>query len=350
MKVSSHFFIRILKHFSNTIRFTTFLTRNLGVSVNGIPLQLLDFEASPIHAEPNHHASSSTMTETECRHHIDKLKILNLVANLKGEPSPDDYEKDICALIGDEKPLNGNCVPGIHIKTEENHLNNGVVDWIQNVKHDPSQLDAKACISPSISPAKSDISPVKLGNGDVPKDVDIGTMASNEESHDLLSISIQSTDRSNDSVEKDESGDVFIDFTKDTTVKLNENVEQEVESNEDTSEKKTIKTYASWMGSSECQSSQYSTLKRKKRHSDSSKPPNVLVYSESNDIRANVISTIKHLLHPDRYTIYELKTEQLKTSIWIDNTTLVNMWSICYFYLLLFVLLIMIIFFITFFS
>lgn len=76
------------------------------------------------------------------------------------------------------------------------------------------------------------------------------------------------------------------------------------------------------MGSSECHSSQYSTLKRKKRHSDSSKPPNVLVYSESNDIRANVISTIKNILHPDRYTIYELKAEQLKTSIWIDNTTL----------------------------
>lgn len=272
------------------------------------------------------------MTETECRHHIDKLKILNLVANLKGEPSPDDYEKDICALIGDEKPLNGNCVPGIHKKAEENYLNNGVVDWIQNVKHDPSQLEAIACISPSISPAKSDISPVKLSNGDVPKDADIGTMVSNEESHDLLSVSIQSTDRSNDSVEKDKSGDVFIDFTKDTTVKLNENVKHEVESNEDPSERKKMKTYVSSMGSSECQSSQYSTLKRKKRHSDSSKPPNVLVYSESNDIRANVISTIKHLLHPDRYTIYELKTEQLKTSIWIDNTTLVNMCLICYFY------------------
>lgn len=74
--------------------------------------------------------------------------------------------------------------------------------------------------------------------------------------------------------------------------------------------------------SSECHSSQYSTVNKKKRNVNNKKPPNVLVYSESNDIRTNIIATLKNILHPDRYTIYELKAEQLKTSIWIDNTTL----------------------------
>lgn len=285
-----------------------------------MPLQLLELEPSPIHTKQNHvTASTSSMTETECRHHIDKLKILNLVANLKGEPSPDDYEKDICVLIGDEKPMNGNCVPEIHDKKEDAELNNGVVEWIKSVEHDTTQLDAIARISPSLSPAKTETSPAKIGNGTIHRDTD--TMASSKGSQDLLSVSMQSTEKSEGSAERDESGDVFIDSTKEATVKLNEHIKHDAEGSEDL-EKKTIKTYASSMGSSECHSSQYSTLKRKKRHSDSSKPPNVLVYSESNDIRANVISTIKNILHPDRYTIYELKTEQLKTSIWVDNTTL----------------------------
>lgn len=98
------------------------------------------------------------MTETECRHHIDKLKILNLVANLKGEPSPDDYEKDICVLIGDEKSMNGSCLQEFQEIKEEPHAN-GVVEWIKSVEHDSRQLDAIARISPSLSPAKTDSSP-----------------------------------------------------------------------------------------------------------------------------------------------------------------------------------------------
>lgn len=285
---------------------------DLGVSVNGTPLQLLDFEASPIHSKSNPpQASSSSMTDIECRHHIDKLKILNLVANLKGEPSPDDYEKDICVSI------NETFVSELNEKPDETHLNNGVVDWIKSVEHDSSQLEAIAHISPSVSPAKTDCSPVKCGNGTVHREID--TMTSSKGSQDLLSVSVQSTEKSESSAEKDEHNDVFIDSIKDCTAKLSE---QMLAGNEDLNDKKTTKTYASSVASSECHSSQYSTLKRKKRHSDSSKPPNVLVYSESNDIRANVISTIKNILHPDRYTIYELKAEQLKTNIWIDNTTL----------------------------
>lgn len=278
------------------------------------------------------------MTETECRHHIDKLKILNLVANLKGEPSPDDYEKDICVLIGDEKPVNGNCVQetkiDVHLSsstelnssanpTSSSHLNNGVAEWIKNVEPDTSQLETIARISPSLSPAKTEISPVKIGNGNAHRESDMSTMASSKGSQDLLSV--QSTEISESVTDRDDSGDVFVDSTKETTVNPTENVKVEkvaIERSDNQSENKTNRTCNSSMGSSECHSSQYSTLKRKKRNSDGCKPPNVLVYSESNDIRANVISTIKSILHPDRYTIYELKNEQLKNSYWIDNTTL----------------------------
>lgn len=259
------------------------------------------------------------MTESDCRHHIDKLKILNLVANLKGEPSPDDYEKDICVLIGDETQLNGSCVQDsvkdIEQTNEQRHLNNGVVEWIKSVEHDSTQLDAIARISPSVSPAKTDNSPIKISNGNILHESE---MCTSKGSNDFLSVSMHSTEKS----EQDDGGDVFVDSTKDSTVKLNDKVKHDTGDGSEELDKKTIRTCASSMGSSECHSSQYSTLKRKKRNSDGSKPPNVLVYSESNDIRANVISTIKNLLHPDRYTIYELKTEQLKTSIWIDNTTL----------------------------
>lgn len=289
-------------------------------------MQLLDFEPSPNHAKQVG-SSSNLTTESEYRHHIDKLKILNLVANLKGEPSPDDYEKDICVLIGDEKPMNGNCV---RTTNQNGHLNNGVVEWIQTIEHDPTQLDTIARISPSLSPAKTDVSPVKVGNGNAHRDVDMSSSASQcKGSQEMLDI--QSTEKSESIAQEEELNDVFLDSTRESTVKLSENnkekplEKQESEQttgNGDLREKKTVKTCNSSVVSSEGQSSQYSTLKRKKRNSDGCKPPNVLVYSESNDIRSNVISTIKQILHPDRYTVYELKAEQLKTSIWIDNTTL----------------------------
>lgn len=44
--------------------------------------------------------STNMLTESECR--VNKLRLSNLVANLDGEPSPDDYDKDICELIGYE--------------------------------------------------------------------------------------------------------------------------------------------------------------------------------------------------------------------------------------------------------
>lgn len=354
-------------------------------------MQLFDFESSSTSQQLQHNdlaaagaaagpASANLLTETECRHLLDKLRILNLVANLEGEPSPDDYDKDICELIGNEtapptpsiQAANGRC--GVHvgettISTENDTLPSksplrngnaiGVAEWIKNVEPDSSQLDSIAHISKTPSPsAKIDsaTSPIlqhhRLGNGTIQPDVsDVGTIGgSSKGSQDLLdihsteakkpmgSITIVSVTATSQSVENaftpsdHENNDVFLENTIESPIKLTDHRHRDEKKrsaggSEDFSDSKktTTKTAgkSSSIASSECHSSsQYSTLKRKKRNSDGCKPPNVLVYSESNDIRCNVISTIKNILHPDRYTIYELKTEQLKSTFWIDNTTL----------------------------
>lgn len=332
------------------------------MSVNGSPLQLFDFESSVTSQQHQHNDSASCtnpMSELECRHLLDKLRIFNLVANLKGEPSPDDYDKDICELIGDEplqqapvvQAANGHICVAESITTNHQLSNGsaaGVAEWIKNVETDSSQLEAIAYISKTPSPSskkESSTSPInhRIGNGTIHLDVsDVGTIGgSSKGSQDLLDIQSANdkplqnvTDGSSKDVivhptgSDDENNDVFLDNTVEAPAKSTElnRADEKRKSgggSEDNCDKKTVKTANSSIASTECQSSsQYSTLKRKKRNSDGCKPPNVLVYSESNDIRSNVISTIKTILHPDRYTIYELKTEQLKSSFWIDNTTL----------------------------
>lgn len=64
------------------------------------------------------------------------------------------------------------------------------------------------------------------------------------------------------------------------------------------------------------------TLVRSKGSLHSCKPPNVLVYSDSLATRDSVITTLSSILETDMYTIYPLTTQQAKTKIWIDNTTL----------------------------
>lgn len=53
-----------------------------------------------------------------------------------------------------------------------------------------------------------------------------------------------------------------------------------------------------------------------------SKPPNVLVYSESTTNRENVISTLKNVLEVDMYTVYPLIAQDIRSRVWMDNTTL----------------------------
>lgn len=249
------------------------------------------------------------MTDHECRHHVDKLKILSLVANLKGEPSPDDYDKDITIAIGELKPMNGNCVTA-----KENDAVNDceILAWVDSVSNEVNKSQnvrspLKEHSSPE--PAKCEVSPVKIENGSIRTE------------HRVSCEKL--TDISKDAIPTPDVSENITETASEITVKRNGSIKQGTfdDLDESMSERKSVKTCDS-MASSECRSSQYSTLKRKKRNSDGCKPPNVLVYSESNDIRSNVIETIKKILHPDRYTIYELKTEQLKTSFWIDNTTL----------------------------
>lgn len=55
---------------------------------------------------------------------------------------------------------------------------------------------------------------------------------------------------------------------------------------------------------------------------EQAKPPNILVYSDSNTTKENVISTLKTILEKDVYTIYPLATKDVKNKVWIDNATL----------------------------
>lgn len=290
---------------------------DLDVTVHGNPLQLLELDATPIRAAQQKQASNLTLdnlTESQCRHHIDKLRILNLVANLKAEPSPDDYDKDITIEIENATAsLNG------AVAKENGTLHKDVSEWIKIVESEsqnaPSQLDEvgealilETGVTPvTLSPLPNSSSPMRLENGHIPQDSSTHSPEPSASTHECVDHEEPPTD------------DVFIE--NDQSYKAFESRSDAISASDDVSERKTVRT-ADSMTSSDYQSSQYSTLKRKKRNSDGCKPPNVLVYSESNDVRSSVIATIKNILHPDRYTIYELNTEQLKTSFWIDNTTL----------------------------
>uniref|UniRef100_A0A1L8E040 Putative biotin holocarboxylase synthetase/biotin-protein ligase n=1 Tax=Nyssomyia neivai TaxID=330878 RepID=A0A1L8E040_9DIPT len=65
-------------------------------------------------------------------------------------------------------------------------------------------------------------------------------------------------------------------------------------------------------------------LKRTKAHgcNSASKPPNILVYSDSLVTRDNVINALQAVLQDDTYTIYPLTPGQVKQRIWMENTTL----------------------------
>ncbi|XP_069968909.1 uncharacterized protein Hcs isoform X2 [Bactrocera oleae] len=53
-----------------------------------------------------------------------------------------------------------------------------------------------------------------------------------------------------------------------------------------------------------------------------SKPTNVFVYSESASSREGALSTLKHILDRERYTIYAMTPQQLTQKYWMENTGL----------------------------
>lgn len=64
------------------------------------------------------------------------------------------------------------------------------------------------------------------------------------------------------------------------------------------------------------------TPKLRKKHLIAAKPPNILVYSDSQTTRNNVIKTLGAILQKNTYTVYPLSTQQACSRIWLDNTTL----------------------------
>lgn len=65
-----------------------------------------------------------------------------------------------------------------------------------------------------------------------------------------------------------------------------------------------------------------STIRYKPPKLPESKPPNVLVYSDSLTTRENVIKTLGCILSKNMYSIYPLTTQQIESKIWVDNTSL----------------------------
>lgn len=64
------------------------------------------------------------------------------------------------------------------------------------------------------------------------------------------------------------------------------------------------------------------SIRRKKQKLTGSKPPNILVYSDSVTTRDNVIKTLGCILQKSTYTIYPLTKQQVCSRIWMDNASL----------------------------
>lgn len=259
--------------------------------MHGKPLQLLELDSTPVRELNKKPQNEKQLFETSCRYHIDKLKILNLVANLRSEPSPDDYTKDISILTGTAAVSNGDCVTS---------ADEGIENTTESIPVTPVEETADQLASLP-----------KLSNGSIMN----GSCKTDTGSSELLHIESTPCEQSPDAcsiqtqVEPPKSPP-----TSTTTSKRDSLYSTRTKSIDNGTE--------SLVSTDDHFSSKYSTLSRKKRNSDGTKPPNVLVYSESNDSRASIMATIKNILHPDRYTIYELKTEQLKTTYWFDSTTM----------------------------
>lgn len=253
-------------------------------------MQLLDLDSTPIREMNKKPQNENQLFDMTCHYHIDKLKILNLVANLRSAPSPDDYTKDISILTGNALPIDSDCVLSGDGECVTSADDEGIANTAES----------------------SQTTPVE-GTPDLSADLNF---------------------HSNGSAMNGTCNSHTIESTDPIPIKSeipNEPERPQIPSKPNVtnceplnlSRTKSIGNRSESIASTDDHySSKYSTLSRKKRNSDGTKPPNVLVYSESNDCRANVIATIRNILHPDRYTIYELKTEQLKTTYWFDITTL----------------------------
>lgn len=70
------------------------------------------------------------------------------------------------------------------------------------------------------------------------------------------------------------------------------------------------------------QSKSSNSIRRKNQKLISSKPPNILVFSDSITTRDNVIKTLGSILQKNTYTVYPLTAQQVRSRVWLDNTSL----------------------------
>lgn len=261
------------------------------VSIYGTPQQLIHFDSlSEAMSSSSHEPIAEALTESQYHHHLDKLKILSLVANLQSEPSPDDYEKEIV---------------------------NPRLSMI-----DCNSISPPLCEDPTL---ETQLLGEDEGDGEFPVEA-----AGEVECEAVLEIESNKIESPLPIAEAEDSSDIHAELeVAESSPHINGSIKSNgqalplsKENGSCVKDTPSLPTPSDDSATTAISFSQYSTLKRHKRRSDGCKPPNVLVYSESNVTRANVISTIKKLLHPDRYTIYELNAEQLKTTFWIDSTTL----------------------------
>lgn len=64
------------------------------------------------------------------------------------------------------------------------------------------------------------------------------------------------------------------------------------------------------------------SLKQPKQKLIQAKPPNILVYSDSTTTKDHVINSLRKILRKNTYTIYPLSAQQVRSRVWLDNTTL----------------------------
>lgn len=246
------------------------------------------FNANTTDSKVNHVVPSKILTEEQWLKHLEKLKIFTLVSNLRGDPSPDENKMNGTILGIDKGKLME--LESVVVQTEvspvvENHV-------VPNSKSDI---------------AKSD----KDENDSVIKDkaLDDGG-ANNVKTLEQNGVINDKTLKQPEKVVKKPSPEITpleltpenqIDEGVKNKLKENNNLITEAETSKEKVLKKPVAPENSKpiANATKQNGAHRPLLRRSKGSLLASKPPNVLVYSDSNVTRNNVIETLKIILDRD---------------------------------------------------
>lgn len=236
---------------NNSLAFTA-------ITVEGVPQP---FNANATDPKLNHIVPSELLSEDQWLKHLEKLKIFTLVANLRGDPSPDENKLNGNVLgIDNGKLMELKIEPMVvQVKSSpviENHaVTDGKSDSIKSDKNkDDSVINDKTLKNEKKSPPQ--ITPLKL-------------TPENEVNEDIKTKLKEIND----------------------LVKATEPCKEKVLGKPiDTGNSKPPANTSRQNGAHR------PLLRRSKGSLLASKPPNVLVYSDSNVTRNNVIETLKIIL------------------------------------------------------